>query len=157
MAVPRTRPLSDDWCPVFEHGDGSIGLVRLRVDDISRDADGAAWLHGYPLYSKSQLPASAAAALPSGFDDDRELVESIDAYQVRAGDVCGIAPVVSKSALRAVRASSGCHHGAAFVEEFDDTGHWHWQVENHKPEIPAGGGRSGGSGVPTLDCKIIVN
>ena len=130
VAVPRTRPLSDDWCPVFEHGDGSIGLVRLRVDDISRDADGAAWLHGYPLYSKSQLPASAAAALPSGFDDDRELVESIDAYQVRAGDVCGIVPVVSSSALRAVRASSGCHHEAAFVEEFDDTGKWKSQTRN---------------------------
>lgn len=42
VAMSRIRPLSDDWCPVFEHGDGSIGLVRLRVDDISRDADGAA-------------------------------------------------------------------------------------------------------------------
>ena len=95
-----------------------------------------------PIYSKSQLPASAAAALPSGFDDDRELVESIDAYQVRAGDVCGIVPVVSSSALRAVRASSGCHHEAAFVEEFDDTGKWKITNPKYRPAaVGAGGGR----------------
>ena len=33
-------------------------VIKVAPYDISRDASGVAWLHGYPLYSKSQLPDS---------------------------------------------------------------------------------------------------
>ena len=46
----RSRNLDDD-VPVFEHGDLEM-RVRLRVEDISRDTDGVAWLHGSCMYSK---------------------------------------------------------------------------------------------------------
>ena len=136
LSISRTRPLCDDWCPVFEHDDGAIGLVRLRVEDFSRDVDGTLWFHGYPLYSKSQLPSSAAAALPRGFDPNLELVESIDAYQVKADELRGVVRVISTSASRAVGEYATCHHQTAFVEEFD-TGKWKITKPKHRPATGA--------------------
>ena len=136
LSISRTRPLCDDWCPVFEHDDGAIGLVRLRIEDFSRDVDGTLWFHGYPLYSKSQLPSSAAAALPRGFDPNLELVESIDAYQVKADELRGVVRVISTSASRAVGEYATCHHQTAFVEEFD-TGKWKITKPKHRPATGA--------------------
>ena len=111
-------------CPVFEHGDLEM-RVRLRVEDISCDTDGAgAWLHGSCMYSKAQLPPADVGSLPPGFDNANELVELIGPVQVPATEVSGVVHVLSTSAWRA-RGSAvvvdTCHQEAAFVEEFDDT------------------------------------
>ena len=121
----RSRNLDDDACPVFLHGDLEM-QVRLRVEDISRDADSVAWLHGSCMYSKAQLPPAVVGSLPPSFDSAHELVESIDPVQVPAAEVNGVVHVLSTSAWRA-RGSAvvdTCHQEAAFVEEFDDTAKW---------------------------------
>ena len=107
----RLRSLDDGACPVFEHGDLEKS-VRLRVEDISRDADRAAWLYCCCLFSKGQLPPHIAGALPSGFDAQHELVESIGAVQVPAAEVIGVSRVISTSVWRSLSPSdrSGvCH------------------------------------------------
>ena len=122
----RSRSLDDDACPVFEHGDLEKS-VRLRVEDISRDTDGVAWLNGCCLFCKGQLPPHIAGALPSGFDAQHELVESIGAVQVPAAEVIGVSRVISTSAWRSLSPSdrSGmCHHEAAFVETDDNVAKW---------------------------------
>ena len=142
----RVRGLADDSCPVFEHDDGKVGLVRLRIYDISRDASGVAWLHGYPLYSKSQLPDSTATNLPDGFDSNLELAEGIDMYQVNAEQVRGVARVLSSSSHvsggsdGAPSSAEICHHEAAFVEEME-SGQWKVTKPKFRPE--AGLGRRG--------------
>ena len=102
--------------------------LRLRVEDISRDAEGvASWLNCCCLFSKGQLPPHIAGALPSGFDAQNQLVESIGAVQVPAAEVIGVSRVISTSAWRSyVRSlspsdrSGVCHHEAAFVETDGD-------------------------------------
>ena len=142
----RTRSLADDACPVFEHDGDGIGLVRLRVTDISRDSDGKPWLHGFPLYSKSQLPSSTVAALAPAFDPNSELVEGIDLYQVDASTVRGIVRVLSSASASLthgdgpVVVDATCHQAAAFVEEFPN-GKWKVTKPKFRPE--AGSGRRG--------------
>jgi hypothetical protein len=121
----RTRDLADDMCPVFEHG-GHEQLVRLRVEDISRDSDGLAWIHGSCIYTKAQLPPSVVAALAPDFDPHFELAESIDQVQVPAAEVRGVVRVLSTSAWIAAGGpvTKACHQGAAFIEEFDDALKW---------------------------------
>ena len=100
----RLHSLDDDACPVFEQGDLEKS-VRLRVEDISRDADGITWLHCCCLFSKGQLPPHIAGALPSRFDAQHELVESIDAVQVPAAEVIGVSRVISTSTWRSLSPS----------------------------------------------------
>ena len=122
----RLRILGDGACPVFEHGDLEK-TVRLRVEDISRDANGVGWLHCCCLFSKGQLPPHIAGALPSGLDAQRELDESIDAVQGPAAEVIGVSRVISTSAWRSLSPSdrSGvCHHEAAFAEEDGNVSKW---------------------------------
>ena len=97
--------------------------MRLRVEDISRDTDGDAWLHGSCMYSKAQLPPAVVGSLPPGFDKAHELAEIIGPVHVPAAEVSGVVHVLSTSAWRS-RGSAvvdTCHQEAAFVEEFDDT------------------------------------
>ena len=121
----RSCNLDDDACPVFEHGELEM-RVRLRVEDISRDADGVAWLHGSCLFSSGQLPQYVVGAL-SGFDAQHELAESIGAVQVPAAEVLGVCRVLSTSVWRALSSEERggvCHQEAAFVEEDGNLAKW---------------------------------
>ena len=121
----RARDFSDDLCPFFQHGQHKQH-VRLRIEDISRDSDGVAWLHGNYLYSKSQLPPAVVGDLAPAFCAIYELAESIDQVQVPAAEVIGVMRVMSTSAWLAAggSATNASHQGAAFIEEFDDASKW---------------------------------
>ena len=61
----RLRSLDDDVCPVFEHGDLEK-IVRLRVEDISRDADGVTWLHCSASSARANCRRTSPARCPAG-------------------------------------------------------------------------------------------
>ena len=123
--ISRCRDALDDRCPVFEY-EGR--LVRLRLVDIFVGPDGGVWLYGCCLYTKAQLPSQARAIkLHSGFDDKRELIESVDHVWVPATDLRAILRVVSTKTWRELGVAEKdacCHQEASFVEEFEDKRKW---------------------------------
>ena len=87
------------------------------------------------MYSKAQLPADARnIRLPLDFDDNRELVESVDQISVPAVELRGLVRVLSTKQWREAGAPDGaCHQEAAFVEEFDETRKWKTAQPTQRP------------------------
>ena len=161
VVIDRYRPdLADDRCPLFEHAELG-GLVALRVEDISEDADGVASVHGCCLYTKSQLPTATAAKLPSfhaGFDalpGGCELIESIDQVEVPLLEVRGFTRVLQTSRAKEIQSAANLptpaggvsvgkwlHQEAVFVDE-RESGPWKLKpaTAKQRPGEPEGSTR----------------
>ena len=132
--LSRTRDITDDDGIVIVKGDdgdtGVGGAVRLRVDDISVEEDGQVWLHGYRMYTRTQLDASVSCLLGASFDEKGgELVESVNQIAFPVESVIRFGRVLSTkhhntlTCAKSLPVDGCCHSGGSFVDE-DLGGKW---------------------------------
>jgi hypothetical protein len=112
-SLARDRRLDDDQCLVFEDDDCNTFL--FRIEDVSRDEKGEAWVHGAYLYSAAQLPTETQAELPANFDRSCELIESVNRVMEPLLEVKSVTRVTPLSSARG--ANSKFRAGRVYVDD----------------------------------------